>query len=257
MLIWFLITLLFIALLLILSGSVVIGRWFGNYQLKHNYEHKLEIVGVAEKSVFALLALLIAFSFSGAYERYESRKLHILQEANAYSTAYNYIDLLPSKVRDQLQNDTKEFLSHHILAYEHIPHMDQVYKDLELARQTQHRIWETLIASAKADDTLMEIIIPAVNDMFVLANSGINISKIHPPIIIFVLLVGLAAMGAFLIGYNSAQNTQRRPIHILSYVLLISSTIFVVVNLEYPRTGFIRLNYFDQVLIDVRDNMKT
>jgi hypothetical protein len=32
--------------------------------------------------------------------------------------------------------------------------------------------------------------------------------------------------------------------------------VFVIVDMEYPRLGFIRVDNFDQVLVDLRQSMK-
>ena len=44
--------------------------------------------GAVEGAVFALLGLLIAFTFSGAAGRFEDRRTLIVDEANAVGTAY-------------------------------------------------------------------------------------------------------------------------------------------------------------------------
>jgi hypothetical protein len=65
----------------------------------------------------------------------------------------------------------------------------------------------------------------------------------------------LATLGAFLAGYNAAESQQKYPLHILCYVLLTAFTIYIIINLEYPRLGFIRFNSFDAMLLDVRADM--
>ena len=50
-------------------------------------------------------------------------------------------------------------------------------------------------------------------------------------------------------------NKQKHPIHIISYVLLTAFTLYIIVNLEFPRVGFIRFSSFDQMLMDVREDM--
>ena len=51
--------------------------------------------GPVEGAVFALFGLLVAFSFSGAAERFDVRRQLIVEEANAIGTAYLRIDLTP------------------------------------------------------------------------------------------------------------------------------------------------------------------
>ena len=52
--------------------------------------------GAMEGAVFALLGLLVAFSFSGAATRFDARRQLIVEETNAVGTAYLRLDLLPS-----------------------------------------------------------------------------------------------------------------------------------------------------------------
>lgn len=249
----------FIALLLLLAVSVSVGRYFGCLQLKHHPQHKLEVVNVAESAVFALLALLIAFTFSGAYDRYETRKMHILEEANIFDTAYEYIDLVAPKFQPSLRQDVREYLDLHLASYNDIPFVAKVDADLYKALDVQHRIWKTILIACEEDSNkgLAQLIIPAMNNMFEVAHTGINMAKIHPPAVIFVLLIGLAALGAFLVGYNSADNKHRFPIHMICYVLLVAFTIYIIINMELSRIGFIRFSSFDQMLMDVREDMNS
>jgi hypothetical protein len=39
------------------------------------------------------------------------------------------------------------------------------------------------------------------------------------------------------------------------YVLLTTFIIYLIINLEYPRVGFIRFSSFDNMLMDVREDM--
>jgi hypothetical protein len=256
----FLVFVIFIVLLLILGVSVSLGRYFGRIELKNHIEHKLEVVSVAESAVFALLGLLIAFTFSGAYDRYEHRKLHILTEANVFDTAYNVVDLVPAKFQTSLRDNIRLYLDLHLKAYSDIPFTSKVIPDLYQAIDVQHQIWKSVVTASlenPSNQNLTDVVIPAISKMFEITHEGMNMTLIHPPSIIFALLIGLAALGAFLVGYNSAENKQKFPIHILCYVLLTTFTLYIILNLEYPRVGFIRFSSFDQMLMDVREDMNT
>jgi hypothetical protein len=255
----FVVIFVLIALLFILSFSVIIGRRYGRIQLETQEENKLEILSVAESAVFGLLGLLIAFTFSGAYDRYESRKIHIIEEANAFEAAYAIIDITPIQYRPALRENMREYLDLHMAAYNHIPYLKKVREDVEKSLVIQHKIWDTIIAATEASSVngLNQLVIPVLLKMFDLSHAGIDMVFIHPPRAIFILLIGLAALGSFLIGYNSAENKQKRPVHIFSYVLLTTLIIYVIINLEYPRVGFIRIDSFDQMLADVRTDMDT
>ena len=77
--------------------SFEIGRRVGVSHLAKNPEGLTKGSGAAEGAVFALLGLLLAFTFSGAASRFDDRKWFIDTEANAIGTAYLRLDLLPEE----------------------------------------------------------------------------------------------------------------------------------------------------------------
>lgn len=243
-------------ILAILLFSVYLGQIIGRRQIKSHPKHKLEILAVAESSVFALLALLIAFTFSGAFERFESRKMHLLTQANAFEKAMLYTDLVATKYQIQLRTDIVQYVNLHLDAYHDIPHMSKVADDLEKAQIVQQRIWQTAIQAIDTikNDSIGEGFLQTITMLFEEVNTGIDLTKMHAPPIIFYLMLGLAALGGFMIGYDSAENKQNQRIHIASYIVLTAATIFVILNLEFPRIGFIHTGSFDQLILDVRDH---
>lgn len=56
-------------------------------------------MNTTQAAVFALLGLLLAFSFSIAASRYENRKQSVVDESNAIGTAYLRTELLPEPQR--------------------------------------------------------------------------------------------------------------------------------------------------------------
>jgi hypothetical protein len=78
----------------------------------------------------------------------------------------------------------------------------------------------------------------------------------HPPAIVFVMLGLLALAGALLAGYGMAGGQTRSWIHMVGFATTIALAIYVTLEFEYPRLGFIRLHDFDQALVDLRSSMK-
>lgn len=245
-----------IGLIVILYISVELGRWFGVIQLKRHPKHKLEVMTVAESSVFGLLALLIAFTFSGAYERYENRKLHVITQANAFDAVYNYLDFVPNKYKARIHKNISAYLDAYLDAYNHIPFTSLVDSALDRALALEDQIWhDTVLAVGDiANVSIGQSVAQAIINVFDTSHTGISLTRVHPPGIIFILMVVLAALGAFLIGYDAAESKQKRHVHVLCYVLLTAFIINIIINLEYPRTGFIRLNNFDSILLDAKNH---
>ncbi|HSX20307.1 MAG TPA: hypothetical protein VLG38_04175 [Gammaproteobacteria bacterium] len=244
-------------LALLLAVCIAVGHILGRKHLDRERADKLLIVGVAESAVFGLLALLIAFTFSGAYERYESRKMHLVEEADVFDRAYNYIDLLPNNMQAEMRQDMRDYFDTYIAIFSDIPDVAAINKHLVQAHIIEDKIWHATVRSVdeSKNKALAQVYIPVFNDMFEAAHTGYYMTQIHPPSIIFVLLIGLSALGAFLVGYNSAEMKRMWPLHSICYVLLTAITIYIIVNMEYPRVGFIDLGVFDKILTQVRMEM--
>jgi hypothetical protein len=48
----------------------------------------------------------------------------------------------------------------------------------------------------------------------------------------------------------------RNLLHMLVYATVMAGAVYVIMDLEYPRGGLIRIDAADQTLVDVRNGMK-
>jgi len=119
---------LFAAILVCLEIGYRIG---GASSRKHN-ELAYEGTGTIDAAVFALLGLLLGFSFAGATSRFDGRRQLIVHEANAIGTAYLRLDLLPASEQPVMRGMFREYLDARLRAYERI--QDQATVQQEFAR---------------------------------------------------------------------------------------------------------------------------
>ena len=95
MLLWF--------LLACMIFMVEIGWRIGAYFASKHGLKKIDASDTYLASIFGLLALLIALTFSGASDRFDKRRDLIVQEVSAIGTAYQSIDLLAKKDQPQIR----------------------------------------------------------------------------------------------------------------------------------------------------------
>jgi len=81
-------------------------------------------------------------------------------------------------------------------------------------------------------------------------------SGIHSFSLPELLLFGLGMAGSMLAGYGMALSGTRQLLHMLAFTLAITATVYVIMDLEYPRLGLIRIDAADQLLRDVLQGMK-
>ena len=218
-------------------------------------ERELAGVGVVESAVFALLGLLLAFTFSGAASRFDERRTLIVEEANAIGTAYLRLDVLAPVARDELRANFRDYLDTRLRMYRDLPDLKAAEKDFARSIQLQQQIWSKAVTATGGTQPATMLLLPALNTMFDITTTRMMAMQTHPPRIVFVMLAALCLLGALIAGYAMGAS-KRNWIHILAFAGTLAAAFYVTIDLEYPRFGLIRLNDFDQVIIDVRQSMR-
>jgi hypothetical protein len=214
-------------------------------------------IGAVEAAVYGLLGLLIAFTFQGAASRFDIRRQLITEEANAIGTAWLRIDLMPAARQSAMRDSFRDYLDSRLETYHKIPDMAAVDTEMAHSAQLQNEIWaQAIAAEAESGMKIVGGLLPALNAMFDIATSRTMAAKTHPPGILFVMLAFLACASALLAGHAMSGSRARSWIHIVAYALVLAVTVFVILDMEYPRLGLIRVDTFDQVLVDLRQSME-
>jgi hypothetical protein len=69
-----------------------------------------EAVGAIEAAVFALVGLLLGFSFARGTSRLDARRPLIIREANAIGTAYLRLERLPGESQAEMRRLFREYM---------------------------------------------------------------------------------------------------------------------------------------------------
>src|SRR5215469_723984 len=254
-LIVFLFTLgLFLGMLLFLE----IGRRASLRRLREDSGAAGEGVGAVDGAVFALLGLLIAFTFSGASSRFDTRRQLIVEETNHIGTAYLRIDLLPAEAQPALRESFRRYLDARIEVYQKLPDIAAAKESLAKANGLQSQIWRQAVAASRAQGAPPAapiLLLPALNAMIDITTTRTMATQMHPPTVVFVMLFGLALAASLLAGFGMTGGKVRSWFHMLGFALVMAIAIYVILDLEYPRLGLIRVDAFDQALIDLRESM--
>src|ERR1700746_2372192 len=250
---------LFLGMLLFLE----IGRRAGLRQMKEDSGTAGEGVGAVDGAVFAFPGLLIAFTFSGASSRFDARRQLIVEETNDIGTAYLRLDLLPTDLQPALRESFRRYLDARIEVYRKISEIavgkESLSKEaLVKANELQTQIWRQAVAASRAEGASLAaplLLLPALNAMIDITTTRTMATQMHPPTVVFVMLFGLALAAALLAGYGMTGSKVRRWFHMLGFALVMAFAVYVILDIEYPRLGLIRVDAFDQALIDLRESM--
>jgi hypothetical protein len=236
-----------------------IGRRVGIKRLARDPEGVTKGSGPVEAAVLGLLGLLIAFTFSGAASRFEARRHLITQETNAIGTAYLRLDLLPKEYQSDMRQLFRNYIDARVIIYQKLADAEiTAEKNAELVG-LQNKIWSKAVnasAQPQSANQVGMLLLPALNDMFDIATTRAASIHNHPPLIIYFLLVGLSLICSLLGGYVMCVTLVRSWFYIVLIAFTTSLAFYVILDLEFPRHGLIRVDSADHLLIELRKNMQ-
>ena len=246
---------LFLIMLLVLETGRRIGKRY--YSMEESDHHRGNRI-LVESAIYGLLGLLIAFTVSGAANRFDARRTLTVQEANAIGTAYLRLDLLPAAAQPDLRRKFRRYAEARLAVFRLLPDFEASNAEAVRANELQRLIWNEVIAALPGvpqSATLM--LLPALNEMFDISSSRAIAGQAHTPLVILCALAVLALFCCLLAGYGLAgENPLGSALRMIGFALIVTLTIFVILDLDYPRVGLIRLDYADQALIDVLAGMR-
>ncbi|MDT4290349.1 hypothetical protein RO575_12325 [Methylomonas sp. MO1] len=250
-----------VALVLFLGMLLAIefGRRLGLKTRGDDQKTDNTAAGLIDGAIFGLMGLLIAFTFSGAASRLDHRRDLVINEANAIGTAYLRLNLLPSASQPPLRDLFRQYLDARLDAFQKLPDMAAAEASLLKANQLQNQIWPMAVQACQASGSVpaTTLLLAALNEMFDMATLRTTTARVmHPPTVIFVMLFALALLSSFLAGYSMGNNPETTRFHVFGFAAIIAITVYVILDIEYPRAGLIRVDAVDRVLIELRGSMQ-
>jgi len=250
-------TLLVLGILVGMLFMLEIGRRLGAHRMAQDPEGAKAGAGAVEAAVFGLMGLLVAFTFSGAASRFDTRRMQLVEEANCIGTAWLRLDLLPAKTQPPLREKFRQYTDARLAFFRKSADAPAAKIELDRASLLQNEIWTQVLAACResGESSTTMLLVPALNEMFDMATTRMMGTRMHPPMIIYVTLGLFLLVSSLVAGYHMGEGRARSWVHSLAFVVAIALAFYLILDYELPRVGFIRIESFDQVLVDLRKSM--
>jgi len=245
---------LFATVLLLLE----FGRRLGKRKLEKYGKDAESGVGVVDATVYGLLSLLIGFTFAGASSRFDHRRQLVAEEINAIGTAYLRVDALPPAVQGPVREAFRAYMDALVTGYQNPEASGSIFRESKALKRAQDVLWTRAVAGClgPGGEPARMLLLPSLNESFDAVEMEYLNRRIHPPGFIYVML-GMAALAAAVFGgMGLAAGTTRNWSHAIGFAATIAIAVWVIVELEYPRFGLIRVTSFDQTLVELRESMR-
>lgn len=233
-------------------ASFEIGRFFRN--MRRVADTKSERAGflAIEAAIFGFVALILAFTFSWSFMRFDVSRHLIIEEVNHINSAYLRLSLLPSQDQSELKGKLRQYVDARVAAYRAFPDYAKAQAGIDRATAIQGEIWTTAVTATQkmTSPQVSLLILPALDSMFDIANTRYMAIKMRRPVTITCLIIVLVFSCSLLAGFGMGDSKSRSWIHIIIYAALLTMTICTIVDLEYARTGLVQISEYDQALIN-------
>jgi hypothetical protein len=207
-------------------------------------------------SILGLIALMFAFTFSMAGERYAARRTAMVQEVNSIGTLWLRTSLVEEPTRSEMRSRLRRYVDLHI---EH----RAAGEDLEKTRaaeaeveRLQGELWALLVAAARhdLDPTRLRLVTPAVNAMFDDTASLMAARENRLPQVIIVYLFVLVFVAGLVVGYRPRAERRNLVLWVL-FTIIVSGVTSVLLDLDRPRHGLIQTD--TRIYTHLRDSMRS
>jgi hypothetical protein len=249
--------LVIVGLFALILISIEAGRLIGLRRWSRVAEEARGVYPAIEAAVFALMGLLVAFTFYGAASRFDTRRMLIAQEANAIGTAYLRIDLLPADAQPQLREDFRNYLRSRLAIFEKVADWSAARAERERSTQLQGELWRHAVEAVRGGSpSTQTLLLGSINEMIDITTTRAVAGQAHPPVAVFIMLGLTVILSSVIVGYDMSASRIQDWMPIVTFWLLLGSLVYVIIDYEFPRVGLIRVSHIDQVLVDLLEKIK-
>lgn len=244
---------LFLAMLLFNEVGFQAGRFV---QQRTDNEVKT-LTGSIQGSVLGLLALMLGFTFSMAMQRYDSRNMALIDEANAIGTAVLRVKLLPQEYQDDMQALIRKYIDVRV-AMGNIALTDSALRS-EYSNKVaalQHDLWSLAVLATDNDPRAVTTgaFVQSLNAAIDAQGKRNALQQMHVPetVLLLLFLVLLASGG--MIGYSGGLSGKRIIAPVVLVSLLVTLIVFIIIDLDRPKRGLILVN--QSPLLELQHSMR-
>jgi Mg2+/citrate symporter len=190
----------------------------------------------------AILGLLLAFTFAMSLGRHDQRRLTVVEESNSIGDFYTCATLLKEPQRSALQIVIREHAQNELRALSRfLPKEEQ--QNITQRNQEMYGRMTDIVARAVEEGTPIAVSLTNTLNSVTSANaSRLAAYDESLPWSIEVLLFLAAIVPSFLMGKQQAASQKTRLSGMLSFIILVTLVIFVILDLNQGRRGLIRVN---------------
>lgn len=195
-------------------------------------------------AILAMLGLLLGFSYAMAQQRFEGHRRLVVEEANAIGTTYLRAQWLPEPYRGDVAELLRQYVDVRLPKDFESRNMDELVENASvLSERLLDQLWSHAVDVAKKNPTpVVALFLSALNETIDLHAKRLAQFHNRVPESVLLLLYLFATVAMLITGYGAGLRTQRCVLPTVAMVVLLSTSLYVIVDLDRPQRGLINVS---------------
>ena len=231
------------------EGGYHLGYWWQ----RHTPDEKEGPTAMIVGALLALMGFLLAITMGMASDRFDTRRGLVLTEANSVGTTYLRAGYLPEPASSEIRDLLREYVPLRIVETNDLADVRvRMARSVELHAQ----LWSITeeLARTTPESDVLALFIDSLNETMDLHETRVTAGiygRVPETVLLLLLFGSMLTLG--MVGYNAGLSLRRSPLSALVLILVLGAVITLVVDLDRPQDGFLKVN--QQPLIDLKEQI--
>jgi len=196
-------------------------------------------------SMFALLGLMLAFTYGAGVSRFDASKQSITVEANAIRVAFLRADMVAEPESTELKQALLDYARTRIVKQQVLITREQFQEILRKSLQEQSKLWlitEKIVKQSQPGSNVAPLLVDAVNQVISAHTTRVSAAIDRLPSAVLLMLLFIASATLSVAGFSAGISGRMNRLRMTTFALVLAGVLFIIYDFDQPRDGFIRIN---------------
>ena len=192
-------------------------------------------------SMFAIMGLVLAFTYASGVSRFDARKAAVMNEANALGTAFHRADLVAEPGRTELRKILLEYARTRAFDPADVRTNEERTAILKISLASLEKLWpatKDIVEQGKPGPIEVSLVagINVVIDAHTIRLTAVLDTL--PKVVVWMLLF-IAAAALAVAGYNAGIQGRMSRWRMSAFALVLTGLMLVILDFDRPNEGFV------------------
>lgn len=193
-------------------------------------------------SMFALLGLILAFTYGSVVERFDANKKDFVLEASAIHAAFLHADMVMEPQRTELRQALLNYAHTRIDHEDTYRSQNRFEEIIHKSLQAQSKLWpitKQIVAQKPLGGSFL--LVYAVDQVISLHKIRLAANLDRLPIMVMIMMLFVTAASLSVAGFNSGISGRLNRWRMTVFALVLAGVVLVIHDFDQPVDGFIHI----------------